>query len=548
MRRWVGRLLIFFCCVAVFFSWRSCFQIRGEDSQDYFAPIIPTAGSSSRNRADFRLVPDTIVVQFAPSCFPTSTGTPEEILDTGTLSVEGLFESYRVDRISKLFRNSLPPQLPTEPDLSRYYKVRFSTDFDPNEVAAAFSNDPDVDFAQVIGIHPVHQAPPNDTHFTAQWALDNTGQTYWPEYGLKGEAGADVGALGAWQLSDDQGQVLIAVVDTGVDWKHPDLGGTPPDYVDGNIYFNKAEVYGDTGADDDGNGYVDDFSGWDWVDCVLAVDGEDGADQDNDPMDFSGHGTHCAGIIGAIADNGIGIAGLARGCKIIPLRAGWEAPDGLAYVRMDSCAEAIVYATDMGAAVILCGWGSSDSGGIAAAADYAISKGVMVVVSAGNDDADVPHYLASREDCIAVAATDADDLRTPFSNYGYWIDISGPGANVISTFYARDLPEPDCHTYAYNSGTSIAAAHVAALIGLIKSRQPDLSGEEIADMIYSSADDIDSMNPGLEGKLGAGRIDVEKALLSLAPSVAEAEAAYGGALIKPPAQEQPGSGVAGEPK
>jgi len=490
--------------------------------QEHFAEKMPAGRSLSPSRADFSIAPNAIVVQFVPGFFFSSTSTPEEISETQTPSIDDLIAAYRVERIWKQFRRSIPPQAPTEPDLSRLYRVRFPADFDPNEVAAAFAHDPNVESAQVIGIHPVHQTPPSDTYFAYQWALENTGQLYWPEYELSGEAGSDVGAIGAWQLRDAETQVLIAVVDTGVDWKHPDLEGTSADYADGNIYFNEAEVYGVPGADDDRNGYVDDYSGWDWVEGVLAADGEDWVGEDNDPMDFNGHGTHCAGIIGAIADNGIGIAGLAPDCKIIPLRAAWEAPDGGAYVRMDFCAEAIVYATDLGAAVILCGWGSSDSGAITEAVDYAISKGVLVVVSAGNDSADTPHYLASREDCIAVAATDAHDLKAPFSNYGLWVDVSAPGADVISTSYARDLPEPDCHTYAYDSGTSIAAAHVAALMGLIKSCQPDLSAEQITDIVLNSADDIDSMNPGLEGKLGAGRIDAETAL-ALPPPPAETE-------------------------
>jgi subtilisin family serine protease len=445
------------------------------------------------------LVEDMIVVKFKPTIDESAIESLKEGMPSRIPSIDALISKYQIRKMWKQFPGSRPPQIPAQVDLSRIYKVKFPRGFKPEEVASEFSWDPNVEYAQVIGIHPVYATTPNDTYFAHQWALSQ-------------RKDHDVDGPEAWDLGQGDSGVVLAIVDTGVDWHHPDLGA--------NIWVNPDEDL--DGNDSDGNGYIDDVRGWDWVDGITNKDlwpGEDGSAEDNDPMDFNGHGTHCAGIASAVTNNGIGVAGLGWDCKIMALRAGWSGKVRVGkdeyevgYVRMDFCAQAIYYATDMGATAINCSWGSSDSGGIAAAVDYAITNGVLVVVAAGNDSSTSQDYLASRGDCIDVASTNWHDKKSDFSNYGSWIDVSAPGSEILSTYYDHNTP-PGSATYAFMSGTSMSSPHVVGLIGLIKAYQPTLSADQIRAAIFNSADNIDAENPAYPDELGTGRINAYSALL-----------------------------------
>jgi hypothetical protein len=453
------------------------------------------------------IVPDAIIVKLKAGV--TLPARVEQAEATGISSIDTLRTRFEVRRISQLFAGARSPTDPHKVDLSRFYRVEFPVKFSVQEVSTAFLQNPYIESAEVIGIHPVFPTNPNDTYYSSyQWNFNNTGQTI---QGNPGTADADVDAPEAWDLTHGSSSVKLAIVDTGVDWQHPDLGGSSP-YISGNIWTNLAEYNGTAGVDDDGNGYIDDFRGWDWVDGIVgAAPGEDASTPDNNPMDFNGHGTHCAGLASAITNNGVGVAGLGWGCQIMALRAGWENAAGNGYVAMDFCAQAIYYATNMGATAINCSWGSSNSGGIAAAVDYAISNGVIVVVAAGNDNTDsqASNYLSTRGDCIDVAATNNNDVRCSFSNYGTWVDVSAPGWYVASTYYDHDTSS---HTYVWMAGTSMAAPQVVGLAGLLKSYYPSITGREIKQRIYHTTDNIDSLNPSYAGKLGSGRINAYKAL------------------------------------
>lgn len=484
----------------VLFAWPFPYSGGVVSAQEYFPEK-----SQFHQTVPSRIVPDEIVVKF-------KTGVPLPAADdqifTGIPSIETLITNFEVTRIHKQFGGSRSPAKKSKVDLSTFYAVRFPPKFDPQEVAAEFSLDPNVEYAQVIGIHEVYPTTPNDTSFSTQWALNNTGQT-------GGTVDADVDAPEAWDLCQGSSSVILAIVDTGVDWQHPDLGGSGPDYVNGNIWINQAEYSGSTGVDDDGNGYIDDIRGWDWVDGETSYYGDDVDTPDNNPMDFNGHGTHCAGIASAITNNSTGVAGLAWGSKVMALRVGWSdryLGQEVGYVRMDFAAQAIIYATDNGATAINCSWGSSNSGGLKDAVDYALANGVLVVVAAGNDNSSTPDYLGSRGDCIDVAATDDEDIRASFSNYGTWVDVSAPGVSIYNTYYNHTSSS---HTYVSLSGTSMAAPHVVGLIGLIKAYEPSLSATEIETAITGSTDNIDGKNPGYGGELGTGRINAYSALSSI---------------------------------
>lgn len=335
---------------------------------------------------------------------------------------------------------------------------------------------------------------PNDPDFSKQWGLHNTGQT-------GGKSDADIDAPEAWDIVTDS-VFIVAVLDTGVDYTHPDLAY--------NMWINEAEYNGDTGVDDDNNGYIDDIRGWDFSD-----------DYEADPMDYAGHGTQCAGIIGAVGNNNEGIAGVCWNVKIMPLAlctddfltegCEWDA-------WVASAVEAIDYAVYNGARVLSNSWGEDDETDssledtIAAARD----EGVLFIAAAMNVRYFTPHpnndthpiYPASYDldNIIAVLATDQDDYLWDDSHYGLTsVDLGAPGVNIRT---CDDLnTDPD--EYTYNSGTSMATPHVAGAAALIWAVNPYLSYQEVKDILLDTVDHL----VRLEGKcVSEGRLNLYKAL------------------------------------
>ncbi|MDI6791398.1 MAG: S8 family serine peptidase [bacterium] len=363
-------------------------------------------------------------------------------------------------------------------DLTDIYKLILPADCDLDAVAAAYQQNPLVEYAEPNYIRQTNYTP-NDPFLS--WGLTN------------------IEAYSAWDITAGTSDVVIAVVDTGLDWDHPDLSD--------NIWINPGEIP-DNGVDDDGNGFVDDYRGWDFTDAPggPAASGEDYLDRDNDPMDFHGHGTHVAGIVAAVADNGIGSAGLAYGGKVMAVRSGYKTAGGSGWLEDDDCAAAIIYAADNGAKVINMSWGGpSPSSVIQDALNYAASAGCLLIAAAGNSSSSSPFYPAAAGNVLAVAATGSNDSKASFSNYGDWIDVSAPGTGIYSTLFDN--------TYASWSGTSMAAPFVAGLGGLIFSQNPDWDRERVAQQIKDTADNIDSINPSYAGLLGSGRINAYQALL-----------------------------------
>jgi subtilisin family serine protease len=380
-------------------------------------------------------------------------------------------------------------------DEAGIYKITMPGRQDVYNMVDEIKRDPDVEYAEPNYLYQV-SAMPNDPSYAMQWGMYR------------------VGASSAWDVTQGSSNVVVAVVDTGVDYTHQDLAN--------NIWTNTKEIPGN-GIDDDGNGYIDDVRGWDFVtvpsDWVAA--GEDPGPQDNDPMDFLGHGTHVSGIIAGKTNNSLGIAGMSWNSKIMPLRAGYMCIDGGGYLELADIAEAIHYAADNGANVINMSFGCPyDSTCLREAIDYAHAKGLVLVASAGNVDsydAGKPFYPAAYAPVIAVSSVDNQDHISiwglfAFSNFGEFVDICAPGTNILST-----LPG---NGYGYASGTSMAAPFVSGLAALIKSKHPDWNSDQIEARIKSTSDDIYATNPQefLKGKLGSGRINAKRALgnLSLA--------------------------------
>jgi subtilisin family serine protease len=311
---------------------------------------------------------------------------------------------------------------------------------------------------------------PNDPRYAELYGLNNIGQT-------GGTPGADISAESAWDGTTGSRDVVVAVIDSGIDYAHEDLAG--------NIFINDNEIPGN-GMDDDNNGYVDDVHGWDFI------------NDDNDPFDDNGHGTHVAGTIGAVGDNGLGIAGVSWEVSILPLKFLNASGSG----STSDAVTAIEYAITMGADVVNASWGGSGySLTLRGAIEEAATADILVVASAGNDGRDIdlsPHYPASylTPNIVAVAATDHSDDLASFSNFGpNAVDLTAPGVATLSTVPAG---------YGFKNGTSMAAPHVAGAACLIRAAGPDIGVMELKQRLLDFADPV----ADLAGKvLTGGRLN-----------------------------------------
>ena len=419
-------------------------------------------------------------------------------------------------------------QSATGVDLSHHYKVYLQSGNNLDEVVAAYEAHPMVERVEKIGVHRLHAAP-NDPYYD-----DNPGGYaydqwhYFDTYGMRANT--------AWDSEAGDQTVIVGDLDIGTMYDHGDLGGSNPPGPDdastnGNIWVNTNETPGN-GIDDDGNGYVDDIIGWDFVErtdwySYACIDIDCGG-ADNDPSDGDGHGTHTAGTIAAISNNGYAVAGVAggwgdgtfsgggNGVKVVPCRIGYVldywiyGPTGV--VIMDYVAEAMYYMADLkiagwNVAAINCSFGTSNSGGLSGAADYLIAQDVVICVAAGNSSSSTPSYLGGRGDCLDVAATDQSGNNASFTNYGSWVDIAAPGVEVLSTI--TDPAQPGVDYVAPMDGTSMACPHVAGVVGLLESYNPALSA---ADKIAIITDPANTNPYGGSRDLGAGIIDARKCL------------------------------------
>ncbi|MDP9410480.1 MAG: S8 family serine peptidase [Actinomycetota bacterium] len=364
--------------------------------------------------------------------------------------------------------------------------VDLPQDLSVSEAVSAYEASPQIEYAEPnFLLKPA--AVPNDPSFSMMYALNNTGQT-------GGVKDADIDAPKAWDTTTGSDDVVVAVIDEGVDISHPDLRD--------KIWTNAAEVAGN-GVDDDGNGYVDDVNGWDFVNDDASV-------YDPDPLTGTGdeHGTHVAGTIAAAGDNGTGITGVSWRTRIMPLK--FLGVDG-GYTS--DAIEAINYAVDKGVKISNNSWGG---GGKSQALQDAIaradSSGHLFVAAAGNGGADgvgddndaAPHYPSSysNPNIVAVAATDDRDTLASFSNFGVTsVDLAAPGVRVLST-----LPGD---AYGSYSGTSMATPHVTGVAALVKSRNLTLGDAKIKAKLLKRVDE----KAGLAGKvLAGGRLNAARAV------------------------------------
>ncbi|HEY2956257.1 MAG TPA: S8 family serine peptidase [Candidatus Eisenbacteria bacterium] len=411
-------------------------------------------------------------------------------------------------RFEREFPGESAPAAEGETDFTAFFRVRVPPGVALEDALARFRALPEVASADPIAVLPVSAAP-NDSLYSSSWWYFQPSR-------------ADIKALEGWSITTGDTAIVVAIIDTGVLPYHPDLGGAQAG-LRGQMWTNWREQGGVPFFDDDGNGYVDDVAGWDFVEFPSpsgVTPGEDWQDADPDPTDFAGHGTMVAGLVGAITDNSIGVAGTAWQVRLMPLRIGWSATcSGCAggLVDMSFAASAIRYATRAGASVINCSFETITTTGLTSAASAAVRAGVTIVMAAGNSGQ--YHELQDRDDVLAVAATEVDDLVAEFSNLGSYVDLAAPGENLTSTYVVHageDSIGARQPAYASLSGTSLSAPLVAGAVALVQSRQralgqPPLTPQTMVLRMRETTDDISAANPGIAG-YGTGRLDLGRAL------------------------------------
>lgn len=393
--------------------------------------------------------PDRIIVKYKASASSLSVGAAQP--QAKAPSIAALHARHGVVADRQLFPAQAEAAIMSldTVGLSRVHLLTVPVGADIAKVFADYAADPNVEYAEPDWKRKAFFTP-NDTYFaTGQWNLKNTGQT-------GGIAGADISATAAWDITKGSFSVTIAVVDTGVQANHPDLIG-------------------------------------------KVVAGYDFVNLDADPSDDNGHGTHTAGIAGAYVNNGIGIAGVCPNCLIMPVKvldytgAGWSS----------DIASGIRYGVDHGARVINLSLGGSYSQLEHDAVIYAHNAGGVVTAPTGNDGIELIEYPAGYGESIAVGASDDTDARAWYSTYGKDIDVIAPGSNILSTV--------NDSWYAYMDGTSMAAPHVAGLAGLILSKNPGYTADQVKWHIEAGA----NSSAGWDIYHGFGRINAYNSLQTM---------------------------------
>jgi len=360
----------------------------------------------------------------------------------------------------------------TTSGLDRIVSVTYAADIDPVYAATKLAKVSDIEWIEPRYVYKSTFVP-NDPLYNQQWYLPK------------------IKAPEAWDINQGSPSIVVGIDDTGVDWDHPDLAG--------NIWINQGEIE-NNGIDDDNNGYIDDYRGWDF--------GGSNGTPDNNPMeDAPDHGTHVAGCVSASTNNGTGVAGIGFSTKVMAVKTSRndqrDPSSGAPYIVYGY--EGLLYAAQNGAKIINCSWGG---GGYSLLGqniiDEVTAMGTVVVAAAGNEASRDKFYPSAYNNVLSVAATTSSDARSSFSNYGYSVDVASPGSSIYNTWQNN--------TYASLSGTSMASPITAGLVALTMAQFPNLTPLQAAEKVRVSADNIDNVNPTMVQLIGKGRINALRSL------------------------------------
>jgi len=445
------------------------------------ALVLVLSALSAATAASYE--PGQIIVKFIPEVGTVTPESKDGVISVGLASLDAKMSQYGVGHIEQIFPHKAS-------ELGHIYQFDFDPAHNVKSAARDFARDEHLLYAEPRFIHRPCDAP-NDPNFQngLQWFFNK------------------VFATEAWDITHGDPSVVIGIVDTGVDKDHPDL--------EANRWFNLGEDADGSGGfttpdwnliDDDGNGFIDDFFGWDFQGLIGIPD--------NQP-DEGGilHGTHSAGICCGVTDNDQANAGMSWNCPYMTVKTSRDGED-----QIRKGYEGIQYAADNGAAVINIGWARADTASAfeQEIIDSAFAKGAILVAAAGNDDPSESYappdtcpvmYPAAYDHVVAVAATDISDRAASFTYYGTWVDVSAPGNGMYSHLWDD--------SYGMRSSTSAACALVSGIAALLKVQEPAMTSDEFDQRMHTTSDHIDHLNPSYAGWLGGGRVNAYRALANI---------------------------------
>lgn len=399
-------------------------------------------------------------------------------LDSGQIPVD--FQTVKSQfGIDSLWR----PFTELNDKLDRTYELTFDTSNGVSNLISALEGLTYIQYAERVPLHFTTQLTPND-YDQAQYYLDQ------------------IEAKQAWDVTKGSSEIVIGIVDNAVLLNHEDLLG--------NLWTNEDETEGNN-IDDDVNGYTDDVHGYD-----VADDNGDPNPPGNAPASFS-HGSHVAGLASASTDNNRGIAGLGFNCHLMAVKCSSDSSDGRV---LQNAYDGVYYAIQNNADIINMSWGGPNMTVTGSNIfQSAQAQDIALIAAAGNAGSDDKHYPAAYEEVMAIGATNSNDEKSSYSNYGSWITVMAPGNNMKSTL-AQSQSD-----YGKLNGTSMASPLVSGLAGLVKSVDQNITNADLRQQIKGAADDISEQNSTYENQLGAGRINARKTLQeasSIEPSANQA--------------------------
>ncbi len=444
--------------------------------------LFITINSNGGNQTTFQFapgitqkdyLPNTLIIKVKSAYRTQCSNTSIEVQ-----SLQQIFSSINANSISKIFPNHLPPIETLDQygrpyvDLSLIYQLEYTNNVDMVKTINRLLATDVLEYAEPKYL-PTTQYSPNDPSIASQQFLIR------------------INADSAWDVTKGDTNVVIGIIDTGSDLDHPDLVA--------NLKMNYNDPI--NGLDDDNDGYVDNFNGWDL-----------GENDNNATVNGNTHGSHVSGCAAAVTDNGIGVASPGFYCKFLPVKI------SNASGSLTTGYEGIVYAADHGCDIINCSWGGGGGGSLGQnSIDYAtINKDALVVCAAGNNSTNQLFYPAAYNYVLCIAATNnVNDIKASFSNYGSYIDVCAPGNGINSTFYNN--------TYSTQSGTSMASPIAAGCAAIVKSQFPTYNALQVGEKLRITADNIYGLGPNASylatRGLGTGRVNLYHALTQSSTSV-----------------------------
>lgn len=451
-----------------------------------------------------RWLPGHLMVDFHPEAGTLYDRDGKgEAISVGVPSVDELFKKYDVTSMRRLFDDKLLAKLKIVPDFYRFVLLECPEHTDILTMAEDFEKNPYVSFAEPDLLRPTCERTPNDPLWTNQWD--------------KRLMRLPV----AWEFTTGSRDMIVVAIDGGTYWAHEDLYANlwvnPGEDMDNDgVAYIWNDYPGDpddiNGIDDDGNGKIDDLIGWDFIRNIGGCgQGEDcDSQEDNDVYSINDHGTHVLGLMGAVGNNGIGVAGAGWNIRIMASRAGYQNTQGEGLVAQSAALPCMGWAVAHGAAILNMSYGSgSFSSGENNTIQGLWPNGVVFVAASGNDHISSAHYPAAYNNVVAVGSVNQSDEISDFSNYGTWVDCYSPGDYVMSTI----IPN-----YAEYPGTSMASPNAAGVMAVVWSLFPELTNQELVDLVLNNCVSIAAQNPSYNpAHLGHGRVDAQSTVAAVLP-------------------------------